>query len=84
MKIAAEKATISQRDSLRKKRYKYKRQMDRSLGRLLFWIVRGIIRYEKKNGTEFWNGEVEDSFRAYEAAEQECKKIDDEWQYIDN
>ncbi|MEG0785213.1 MAG: hypothetical protein RR389_07295 [Christensenella sp.] len=66
------------REDARFKRYVAIDKKDHALGRLIFWIVRGIERYENIRDNMIWNGEVRESYNDFEIAEAELKKIDRE------
>lgn len=77
-KIQTAKNEADGRERIRRERYIAEAERDHALGRLLFWVIKGIRRYEEAFGKDVWNGDVLDSFRAFETAEKKLKDMDRE------
>lgn len=77
-RIRNEKNEAFIKEAQRKQRYVAECGMRRAQGRWMFWMTKGIERFKKDTGKDYWNGEVETAHQKYMEAEDECKRIDQE------
>lgn len=70
----AEKKKATKSEYLSKE-YALEERYRHSVGRILFWMQRGMLLLEKEAGKTYWNGELAEAQKSFETVEAEMKEL---------